>query len=533
MPSFSPTPEQSAIVDFIRDNPTRSLMVDARAGSAKTSTIELAAQAIPPKLTTLAVAFNKRIAEELALRLPPHVVCKTLNALGHAAWSTAISRRLQVDMDKMFKLAKEVVPGSQERTKFGNSGDDTTFADVLALARGAKSVGLVPKGAPMARVGLVPDTDESWSDIAFTRSIDATAEVVAFARQLVLRSIKSAYDGLIDFDDQIYMSVLFGGTYARYHTTIVDESQDLSPLNHRQLRLMFGTRLIAVGDPYQAIYGFRGAHGRSMDAMSEMFNFERLGLTYSFRVPHEVSSRQTAWVPDFKSWQTVPQGEVQRWPSQDPTQPADSRLNQAWSIGELPRSHAAVICRNNAPLMRLAFALIKARRPVKILGRDIGASLAALLHRIGSKRDARPLSELPRLIEAWHREEAEKVRDSETKLDTLHDRKECLEVLVEASGCATLGEAVQFIRDLFADKSGTELLLSSGHRSKGLEWPWVMHLDPWRVPSKFAQRAEEAGNPIPMQQERNLRYVIETRTKGTLVLASLADCEDIGTEGEG
>jgi superfamily I DNA/RNA helicase len=43
-----------------------------------------------------------------------------------------------------------------------------------------------------------------------------------------------------------------------------------------------------------------------------------------------------------------------------------------------------------------------------------------------------------------------------------------------------------------------------------LEWPVVYHLEPQLIPSKHCTTEEE------FQQERNLRYVIETRTKDKL-----------------
>src|SRR5690349_8278760 len=102
--TFTPTPEQSAIVDFIRSNPTTNLMIEAVAGAAKTSTVVLAAQHIGPEFSPLAIAFNKRNAEDLQSRMPGHFLCATLNAIGHRAWANARGKRLVVDDDKLFKI---------------------------------------------------------------------------------------------------------------------------------------------------------------------------------------------------------------------------------------------------------------------------------------------------------------------------------------------------------------------------------------------------------------------------------------------
>lgn len=512
--TFSPTPEQQAIIDYVTQHPTSSLMVDARAGAAKTSTILMAAQAMDAiQGGILALAFNVRIKKELEERLPPTVTCLTLNSLGHRAWGTRLNRKLQVDSDKLYTLAKEVIP------KEAAASNEDLIQDTLALVRAAKSNGLVPTGAPGRPVpGLVPDGRDVWEGFAFDKGFTLYDEAYIYAKQILLRSINTAFKGVIDFDDQIYMSVLFGGVYPRYHTVIVDEAQDLSPLNHRQLVKAFSHRLIAVGDPYQAIYAFRGADSNSMTNMLETCNvsFEKLGLTYSFRCPSIVAARQHGWVTDFKAWKSNPEGTVERWGTES---------TPTWNFDSIPEK-GAIICRNNAPLMKLAFALIRNRRPVKILGRDIGANLAALLLRICGRNNKLEIEAALDLLEQWKKLELAKAGDSQSKQAAVEDRYECLLVLLEASGSKTVGEAASFIKDLF-DERGADLVLTSGHRSKGLEWDWVMHLDPWRVPSKQALKSSDLGNPGPLIQEKNLLYVIETRTKHTLVLANLDDCENL------
>jgi hypothetical protein len=44
-----------------------------------------------------------------------------------------------------------------------------------------------------------------------------------------------------------------------------------------------------------------------------------------------------------------------------------------------------------------------------------------------------------------------------------------------------------------------------------------VHLDPWRIPSRYAK------TPAEIEQEHNLQYVLETRTKHTLILANVKD----------
>lgn len=522
------TLEQIAVIEFIAQNPSLNLMVSARAGSGKTTTIVEAAFAIGQEF--LAVAFNKKIAEELKARLPAYATSKTMNALGHGAWWGKLRINLTVNPDKMYGLVKDAFERANPPIE---DPDGTAFACVLGLTRWAKSVGLVPSGVSTYPKGLVPDHPDSWADAAFDKGLDFNLDLIPIIRKVMHNSIKQAHSGMIDYDDQIYMSVLFGGSFKRFDHVIVDESQDLSPLQHLMLTKIVNRRLIMVGDPYQAIYGFRGADSNSMTNLADMFGTSKaeplgemavLPLTYSFRCPHAVTARQLSHVPDFKSSDICKQGQVQQWP---PRNPEEGVTTTAWSLRAIP-DHGAILCRNNAPLMRLAFGLIAARRRVTILGRDIGASLATLLTKIVGKENLNTSVQTSAvLVQDWAKKEIEKLGNKKSKHEAIYDREECLLVLLESSGGENAGDCVAFIKDLFTDRASGTLTLASGHRAKGLEWDWVMHLDPWRVPSRFAQSAAAQGNDAPLQQELNLKYVIETRTKDVLVLASLDDCEEI------
>ena len=76
----NPTPQQAEIISRVRaDN--GNLIVRAYAGTGKTTTIELFSSVMNMR-PTLCLAFNKRIAEEMAKRLPSHFTCQTLNAFG-------------------------------------------------------------------------------------------------------------------------------------------------------------------------------------------------------------------------------------------------------------------------------------------------------------------------------------------------------------------------------------------------------------------------------------------------------------------
>jgi len=156
-----------------------------------------------------------------------------------------------------------------------------------------------------------------------------------------------------------------------------------------------------------------------------------------------------------------------------------------------------------------------------MLGRDIGKGLVVLAKKIlqdpGLGREP-----CMTLVRNWlaSEESLARANEKEHKISGLTDRAECLLAVLEH--VETSGELQAKLKDLFARDRG-QVTLASGHRAKGLEWETVVHLDPQRIPSKFAKRAASKGFPAQLEQEYNLRYVVETRAKHNLVFATLED----------
>jgi superfamily I DNA/RNA helicase len=502
--THTPTIEQQAIIDAASKTKA-SLLVNALAGAAKTTTLVMAAHKMP-LVPTLCVAFNKRIADEMAKRMPSHIQCATMNAIGHRVWGQYTSKRLAVDSGKGYNILSDMktrLPkGSAESEQMGEN-----FATILRAYRHLKSAGYVPESyASMTRTGkggLEFDGPEFRESLASGIDADVDDQMMAWLDNMLMTSIAEAFQGKIDFDDQIYMTALFGGTFPRFPIVMVDEAQDLSPLNHLMLEQMVAPdgRLIAVGDPNQAIYGFRGAHADSMGYLKNKFSMTELTLSTSFRCPIKVIERaQALRVPHMRWPEWAKEGKVER-------------LSQ-WSFSDVPDG-AAVICRNNAPLFDCALRFIRAGRSVKIVGSDIGAALVKLMRKLGP--DTTPQAEFKAKIREWEEDQLSKV--VEARKASITDRAACLLVFADAGN--NLGESVMFAEMLFSASGKIDFL--SGHKAKGLEWETVFHLDPWRVPSKWAKAAADAGDPSKLEQEYNLRYVIETRPQEHLYLVNLED----------
>ncbi len=158
-----------------------------------------------------------------------------------------------------------------------------------------------------------------------------------------------------------------------------------------------------------------------------------------------------------------------------------------------------------------------------MLGRDIGKGLLALLAKIQKDKGA-SAEATASAIREWqsHERGLAIANNKESKLAGIDDRAESLLAVLEGGMCRTAGDLQSALENLFSKDSG-RVVLSTGHRAKGLEFDLVIHLDPWRIPSKFAKKAAAQGFSAQLEQEENLSYVIDTRTKDTLVLANLED----------
>lgn len=526
--TFPPTPEQQAIIDAASAR-SESLMVSALAGCAKTTSIRLLAPHLPTK-SVLALAFNKKIATELEAVLPKHFQVQTMNSLGHRAFGQAIGKRLQIDGGKIGKLVTEYGKA------LGDSLPSDEWANLRNLVNKARAAGLVLQRYPEARKALLPDDSFGWDTVADAAGVDLTGELVDAARQILAKSCDQALAGLIDFDDQIYMSTMFKGLYPKFHTVLVEEAQDLSLLDHLQLKKVASSRLIVVGDPKQAIYAFRGADSSSMEKIRTLFpQWIDLTLSTTFRCPKKIVARQLSHAPGFNAAESAPEGEVLDWRHEEKWQLID---NSPWKDGagvlhaELPKvtgqwfdigavPSISVICRNNAPLISLAFKLISKRIGINMLGRDFGKSLTTLVKKI-EPRESAPVEDFSRKLTEWSEREVRLARanDKEERVSGIHDRAESILAVIDSGEVSTVSDILSWLTELFEEKKG-QVTLSSGHKAKGLEWHTVIHLDPWRIPSKWARLAMDDGNNVPWQQEMNLKYVIETRAKHTLVLANL------------
>src|SRR5215211_3133322 len=185
------TEEQAAIVDFALSS-DQSLLVNALAGAAKTSTIQFLCKYLPTD-PILSLAFNKRIAERLAKVLPGNVRSATVNSIGHRGWSATIGRKITLDTKKSYNAIKEQVDALPRHLR-ADAYDE--FGDMVKTIGVAKLNGYVPKDITMGRSLLTADEFFGRLDE------EPSGQFVDMVNNALRRSIKLAYQGTIDFDDQ-------------------------------------------------------------------------------------------------------------------------------------------------------------------------------------------------------------------------------------------------------------------------------------------------------------------------------------------
>lgn len=480
---LTPTAEQAAIINESKTS-TDNLLVSALAGAAKTSTLEMIAVALS-NIPILSIAFNKRIADEMKLKLPSNVKAQTINSVGAGVWAAFVGKKsLAVDKGKSYGILKLLVD-SLHRSLLEGAYED--FSNMLQTIRAAKVNGYIPPMSFGAKNSLM--TEEEF----FSRIEDTPSDLhIRLVNDTLMKTIQQGYAGTIDFDDQIYLPTLFGGTFPTFPLVMVDEAQDLSPLNHIMLRKLVVKRLIAVGDALQSIYAFRGALSNSMDALRETFKMRELGLSISFRCPQRVVEAARFRAPHMQWAPGAKLGEVQTLPH--------------WRASDIPDG-AAIVCRNNAPLMSCALKLIQAGRGVKLVGTELGPQLVKALKRLGPEDMTQ--QQVFEAIDNWERERLLKTRNA----SLAHDKADCLRVF--AAFGDSLGAAIAYAEHIFAAAGPVQLLTI--HKAKGLEWSTVYFLEPDLIPSQYAITQEE------FTQELNARYVAITRAKENLYMVNLKD----------
>ena len=445
--------------------------LSARAGTGKTSTIKMVFDKLG-NIDCTVIAFNKKNQEDLAKALGVKVKVSTLHSLGYKALRNYMPG-LELDNSKLFELTKLAGLKGKARNK---------FSDTMRLVSSAKNWGLIPKrpnGKPNKfKAGLVPDTPETWLKLQehfelWEADLEAARSILQESNELFLK------DRTIDFDDMVYLPVALGLKVFTTAKMIVDEAQDLSPLNLKMLSTS-PAKIWYVGDPYQCIYSWRGA---SEDVV-ESIGLPELPLTTCWRCSTEVIKFAQRWVEDIRARDQAPSGTVQ-W--------------LTWMPDWDKHKPGTILGRRNSALVSIAINLQKSGKQVCIIGKDFAKTLTDILDTFKGNTQKRLLEE----CKAWLDKMSDKFPH---RAGEFEDYATCLTYLIQENhGTAAIARA---ILKLFTDKPlANAWTLSTIHKAKGMEWDTVWVL--WWEGKNLEQ-------PWIRKEDRNLRYVAVTRAKQDL-----------------
>jgi len=498
---FVPSPQQAAFIQEARTG-TSSIVLIAVAGAGKTTTILKAVQEM--RGNTIILAFNKKIAEEIRGKLKRDGIdwkkaeASTTHAIGLRNYRKAFPN-VKVLADKVGRMCEAFCDN-------GTIGPEliphtSVICQLVSLAK-ANAIGI-------EGYGDIHDTS-IWEDIVdhfdlfdeepLQRKGD---DIIDMAIRLLKKS--NAEPEVIDFDDMIYLPLLYRIRFFQYDNVMMDEAQDANIIRKllADALLKEGGRFFGIGDPRQAIYGFTGADNESMENLKEHFQCKEMPLTVTYRCPKAVVKMAQNWVSHIQAHESAPEGTVSLETFEQMLQSRD-RLN----------GDAAILCRSTRPLVTAAFALIREKVPCRIEGRDIGEQMKKLVLRW---RSISTIAELEDKLEDWLEAETARwvAKKKMAKVQEAEDKVETIKVIMDA--CREdkrdlITDVVAYIDNIFADNVSGILTLSTIHRSKGREWQRVFWLDRFSTcPSKYATQDWEKI------QEANLQYVAATRSMGELI----------------
>lgn len=379
-----------------------------------------------------------------------------------------------------------------------------------------------------AKMALTENSDELQELIDhFTIEISdkKRSELVSTSLEILKRSKDLERYPVYNFDDMIWLPVILGLPVYKFDVLMVDEAQDLNRCQ-QELSLRAGKRLILVGDPKQAIFGFAGADAKSLPRMQGLLESQPNGckiypLNVTRRCGKKIVEEAQSIVPDFYALDDAHDGEVRyvQWSS-----PQEDSYRKEVEDGDM------VLCRVNGPLVSQCFKFIKEGKKAQIIGRDIGQGLIYLIKKlmktvqleyqelIRHPKMTSPdsLTELSTALDGWYdlevAKELRKKVPSEGKILAVGDKKDCIDCFIN-SDAKNAADVVIKINQIFTDRTKDGIRMSSIHRAKGLEAHRVFFLrnEDCPCPHPNAKSAWE------VEQERNLVYVAVTRAINELI----------------
>lgn len=503
------SPFQEAIYSWV-EHDQGHLVVEAVAGSGKSTTLIKCLDFIPKNDKVLLTAFNTDIVKELKKKTSDrdNVEVRTLHGLGLLFIKKNIPQVSAVP--EPFKYDAYIKNNIRELSSIN------TFT--LRGREYFRYLDNIKKYVDFGRFYLC-QTVKDLDFIEDRYGIDTIADEKEIAIE-VMEWGKNALE-TIDYTDMVWLpNVLFLKPLGLlYDFIMIDECQDLNKAERELLLKCFkmGTRMISVGDGSQMLYAFSGADPESFNTLKSLPNTKCLPLSISYRCGKNIVSFANKIVPTIEAADNAIEGQVIKNVSLDAVKDGDM-----------------ILCRNNAPLIQIYNEFLKLGKKCYIRGKDIGNNLKAIVKSTKQEKlnaDCKEDGVFVRLYDdlfVSRNKIMEKFGiDAETAMNSPQiqnkmDMINALEVLSE--GVNTSEEIIEKIDEIFPKRDKKNgISLSTIHKAKGLEANNVYIACESLMPSKSAKRDWE------IRQEYNLMYVAYTRAKNILGFIDEKDFEKFDT----
>lgn len=460
------TDEQLPVIEYAGAH----LVIMAFAGCGKTSTLVGYAKA-HPELKMLYLAYNRAIRDEGAAKFPRNVTCKTAHQL---AWPEF---------------------GSKYQHKLGN----LRLTDI-AQHIGTRNWTMVR--AVQGTLNAYLSSDRSEVDEAHVEAgMDPDDYEVASESyiQEVVEGAKRLWEGMIDpncklncaHDGYLKLFQLSNPTLS-YDVILFDEAQDSNPLTAALVSAQTA-RKIFVGDKWQQIYRWRGAENslaKEIDAGADVMH-----LTHSFRFGPMIAGAANV---------------VLRYQGEKRPLVGHGPADRVYTSLPPGLRQYTVLCRTVAGVIQAAIDEVQRGKIIFWNGgiesyhvqdmEDLHHLKAGDMDKIVSQRLSKQFPTYGHYEEA-----AAETKDPEmTRLvKILKDYHDIPRILVSLR------------KNMALEEKDADVVVSTVHRSKGLEWDTVVLENDFPELFEMGERAMSAEQRM---DELNLLYVGITRAKSNLVI---------------
>lgn len=483
-----------------------NLIINASAGSSKTSTIVNAIRFIPDKKRILFVAFNKDIVEKIRSEAE-HVNVKvcTFHSLGFSI----LLEYFSANTDNQVVLNEDLVNidiYKYNNYLYNNINNITRYLETKSLGkRKPLYLNNIKKLIDYCRYYLAFSLKEI-ARVGELYGVVPIRDEYEVVRQILLWGKSNTET--IDYTDMIWLPNVLNLTTKTnlFDWIFIDEAQDTSIAEQGLVEKCFkrGTKFVAVGDDYQQINIWAGSTEEAIELFKKHPNTITLSLPISYRCPKKVIELAKQYSDNIVAYENAIDGEI----------------NYDVSIYD-PKNNDMVLCRTTAPLVELHLNYLRCNKKSFIRGSEnikerfetlINDSQCTLVDKNCVTSDGL----IPKLYEqlfikidklmAMGLNENDAV--THPSVLELYDDIEAICVLSE--GISNVDELLDKINTIFMGDESDAIVLSTIHKAKGLEADNIYIYYPSLMPLKLAIKDWE------IKTENNLIYVAYTRAKKTL-----------------